>query len=395
MKQKNWKTVKLKSISEYIQRGKSPKYTDLSELPVVNQKCVRLNGIDRAHLKYVHPDQFPNWNEERYLKDGDLLWNSTGTGTIGRACLYQQTRVNEKIVVDSHVTIVRPNKELASKYLFYWINGPVIQGKVIAMQAGSTNQVELSKSAIEDTIIPLPPLLEQHRIAAILDKADGLRRKRAETIKLLDQFLRSVFLEMFGDPNTNPKGWQKHKLNQIGTLDRGKSKHRPRNAPELLGGAYPLVQTGDVANCGGYITKYEQRYSELGLKQSRMWPRGTLCITIAANIAKTGILNFDACFPDSIVGFTPSKNVRTEYVQFWLSFLQKKLEETAPESAQKNINLRILRNLDVPLPPLDLQNKFISVVMRNKKIKENMEHETAELGLLFNSLAQRAFRGEL
>ncbi len=288
-----------------------------------------------------------------------------------------------------YVEILKQN-EVDLKYLYYALKKANLGSKKITTSIPGLNRDEIYR-----TLIYLPPLPEQRRIATILDKADAIRRKRTETIKLLDQFLRSVFLEMFGDPNTNPKGWQKHKLDQIGTLDRGKSKHRPRNAPELLGGVYPLVQTGDVANCGGYITKYEQTYSELGLKQSRMWPKGTLCITIAANIAKTGILTFDACFPDSIVGFTPSKNVRTEYVQFWLSFLQKKLEETAPESAQKNINLRILRNLDVPLPPLDLQNKFISVVIRNKKIKENMEHETAELGLLFDSLAQRAFRGEL
>ena len=128
----------------------------------------------------------------------------------------------------------------------------------------------------------------------------------------MEDFLRSAFLEMFGDPVTNPKGWPLIKFSEIGELDRGKSQHRPRNAPELLGGPYPLIQTGDVANSGGYIRSYKSTYSEIGLKQSRMWPKGTLCITIAANIAKTGILTFDACFPDSVVGFSPNKKTNTE-----------------------------------------------------------------------------------
>lgn len=93
----------------------------------------------------------------------------------------------------------------------------------------------------------------------------------------------------------------------MGELAREKSKNRPRNAPELLNGPYPLIQTGDIANAGIYLKEYTQTYSELGLKQSKMWKKGTLCITIAANIAKTSILTFDACFPDSVVAFIPSE----------------------------------------------------------------------------------------
>ena len=134
---------------------------------------------------------------------------------------------------------------------------------------------------------------------------------------------------MFGDPVTNPKGWEKKKLNELGELSRGKSKHRPRNAPELLGGPYPLVQTGDIANAGIYLKEYTQTYSELGLKQSKLWDKGTLCITIAANIAKTSILTFDACFPDSVVEFIPNDKTNNMFIQFWMFFLQKILEDSA------------------------------------------------------------------
>jgi len=128
--------------------------------------------------------------------------------------------------------------------------------------------------------------------------------------------------------------------------------------------------------------------SEIGLKQSKIWPKGTLCITIAANIAKTGILTFDACFPDSVVGFTPNLLSTTEYVQFWLSFLQKILEEKAPESAQKNINLNILRNLDAPLPPIDLQKKFSFQVGKVETLKEKQRVNNHCSSNLFNNIMQ-------
>ncbi|WP_084670063.1 restriction endonuclease subunit S [Duganella zoogloeoides] len=196
-----------------------------------------------------------------------------------------------------------------------------------------------------------------------------MRRKRQESIRLADDFLRAVFIDMFGDPVTNPKGWQVQQLADLGSLDRGVSKHRPRNDPSLLGGSHPLIQTGEVANCDGYIRSYTSTYSDKGLLQSKLWPAGTLCITIAANIAKTGILLFPACFPDSIVGFAAPTHATVEYVRFWLSFLQKTLEANAPESAQKNINLAILRNLRVPVPPIDLVRRFAAIVSATESIR--------------------------
>ena len=202
---------------------------------------------------------------------------------------------------------------------------------------------------------------------------------RKKQLSQYDQIVNARFIEMFGDPSVNPKGWPLRKLGNLGELNRGVSKHRPRNAPELLGGIYPLIQTGDVANSATYISGYTSTYSELGLKQSRMWPKGTLCITIAANIAKTGILDFDACFPDSVVGFIPDKIVDTLYIHYWFSFFQKILEEQAPQSAQKNINLKILRDLNVMVPPYGLQEQFINFVYQVNKskvaIKRGMYYE--------------------
>ncbi|MDB5863479.1 MAG: hypothetical protein JWO70_1285 [Betaproteobacteria bacterium] len=243
--------------------------------------------------------------------------------------------------------------------------------------------------------MPLPPVVEQRRIAAILDKADALRVKRLAALAQLDGLTQSIFLDMFGDPVINARKWPQQLFSEVGTLDRGASKHRPRNAPELLGGPYPLVQTGEIANCNGYIREYRSTYSEIGLRQSKIWPAGTLCITIAANIAKTGLLTFDACFPDSIVGFRAEDPATVEFVRNWLSFLQKSLEDAAPESAQKNINLALLRNLLVPLPPIEVQHEFASRVDAVERLKTAHRASLRELDTLFVSLQHRAFRGEL
>lgn len=269
-----------------------------------------------------------------------------------------------------------------------------LKSKLEAMAPATTVAI-VTKSKFETLEIPLPPLPEQKRIAAILDQADELRRKRRRSIEVLNALPQAVFVKMFGDPRNNPKCWPSSALGSVGSLDRGVSKHRPRNDPILLGGPYPLVQTGDIANCDGYVRASSGSYSEEGLKQSKLWPKGTLCITIAANIGKTGILTFDACFPDSIVSFTPGRSVRSEYVQHWMSFIQRKLEDDAPQFAQKNINLAILRALSIPLPPVTLQDEFVRQVGSvYQTVSANNAH-LSKLDVLFSSLQHRAFSGQL
>ena len=291
--------------------------------------------------------------------------------------------------------VLRPdNNKLCCNYLFHWVKTSAFVDDMVAKATGASYPA-VSDRIIVESPIPLPPLPEQRRIAAILDQADALRAKRREALAQLDSLTQSIFIEMFGDPVANPMGWQVVELRSIGTLDRGISKARPRNAPELLDGPYPLIQTGDVSNCDGYIRKYATSYSEAGLRQSKLWPEGTLCITIAANIAKTGILKFSACFPDSVVGYLAPNVGTVEYVRVWLSFLQKTLEDSAPMSAQKNINLAILRQLEVPLPPQPLQDRFSSCLKSIESMKASHRAALAESNALFASLQHRAFSGQL
>lgn len=164
-----------------------------------------------------------------------------------------------------------------------------------------------------------------------------------------------------------PDGWEWSRLPDLGELARGKSKHRPRNDPKLyIDGDIPLIQTGDVSSAkstGGRIITYTAKYNQEGLEQSRLWSKGTLCITIAANIADSGIMSFDACFPDSVVGFTPFiEEMDVKYFDLFIRTAKADLETFAPSTAQKNINLQILSDLFVPLPPLNELNLIVSKV---------------------------------
>jgi type I restriction enzyme S subunit len=237
---------------------------------------------------------------------------------------------------------------------------------------------------------------DQIRIAHLLGKVEGLIAQRKQHLQQLDDLLKSVFLEMFGDPVRNEKGWTPAPLEQLGSINRGVSKHRPRNEPKLLGGRHPLIQTGEVSNAGTYITTYTQTYSDLGFVQSKRWPAGTLCITIAANIAKTGILTFDACFPDSVVGFVAHEGEsNTLYVLGLFWFFQTILEKNAPAAAQRNINLEILRGLSVPKPPIELQDEFATIVEKVECLKSRCRESLTDMEALYSALSQQAFKGEL
>ena len=146
--------------------------------------------------------------------------------------------------------------------------------------------------------------------------------------------------------------WVEKSLDELGTVGRGRSRHRPRDAAHLYGGPFPFVQTGDVKHAGLYLRNFEQTYSEAGLGQSKLWPSGTLCITIAANIADTAILGIDACFPDSVIGFIADKTkADTRFIKYLFDALLKKKYQTFSQGvAQDNLSQEKLLSLKLTLP---------------------------------------------
>ena len=280
--------------------------------------------------------------------------------------------------------------ELDMRYFMYYLKSNAFKNQLSRHIVGSA-QLNFGPSHLKKMTFPMVAMERQRYIVDNLEKVYTLISLRKEQLRKLDQLVKSRFIELFGDPVYNNNGLPAKKLCELGSLDRGRSQHRPRNDPKLLNGPYPLIQTGEVASAGLYITEYKNTYSELGLQQSKMWKAGTLCITIAANIAQTAILTFDACFPDSVVGFVPNDAVSAIYMHYWFGFFQKILEEQAPQVAQKNINLKILSDLDVMVPTKEQQERFVAFVEQADKSKLTIQQSLDELQLLKKSLMQQYF----
>lgn len=254
---------------------------------------------------------------------------------------------------------------------------------------GSTMQ-GISNDGIKKIVILLPPLLEQNKIAEILSTVDReieqINIVIFQTEKLKKGLMNNLFTKGIGhkkfkdtEIGTIPQEWGLSELSKVAKVERGKFSHRPRNAPEFYGGDIPFIQTGDVVNSNGKISSYTQTLNEKGLYVSKLFKKGTIVITIAANIGDTGILQFDSCFPDSLIGITPSEKVDSIFLEYYLRTQKEYLNSISTQSAQKNINLEKLNPLPIILPEKDEQRKIASIlssvdekILINKKYKEKL-----------------------
>lgn len=170
--------------------------------------------------------------------------------------------------------------------------------------------------------------------------------------------------------------WKTKRLDELGIVARGKSKHRPRNDPSLYGGRYPFIQTAEVKSANMYITEYKQTYNDKGLLQSKIWDSGTLCITIAANIADTAILTFPACFPDSIVGFIPYEGIAdTRYIKYCFDLMQQNFKQISQGATQDNLSLEKLATIKFPVPDLKLQQRIADILSAYDDLIENNQKQ--------------------
>ena len=183
--------------------------------------------------------------------------------------------------------------------------------------------------------------------------------------------------------------WEYKTLDQLGEVSRGRSKHRPRNDPSLFGGDYPFIQTADVKAANFYITEYDTTYNEKGLAQSKLWHPGTLCITIAANIADTGILAMDACFPDSVMGFLPYEGVAdVRFVKYCFDILQQNCKKISQGAAQDNLSWEKLSTILFPAPPIEVQKRIADMLSAYDDLIENNQKQIK----LLEEAAQRLYK---
>jgi len=298
---------------------------------------------------------------------------------------------------------IYPNEpeKLLPEFLYANLHGRYQEIRQMTGDSGNDRR-GLNMNLIKRMEIPIAPIPDQLRIVHILDEAfEGMATAKANSERnlqnaraLFESHLQSVFTQ-------RGPGWKQKTLAEIATtFGRGKSKHRPRNEPHLYGGKYPFIQTGDIRNANHTITEYSQTYSEAGLAQSKLWPKGTICITIAANIAETGILDFDACFPDSVIGVvTNPKEAEGDFVEYLLQSFKAHLQAKGKGSAQDNINMATFEHERFPFPTVTEQKQ---IVVKLDDLREETQHlesiyerKLAALEALKKSLLNEAFTGKL
>ncbi|OPF20364.1 type I restriction endonuclease subunit S [Microcystis aeruginosa KW] len=325
------------------------------------------------------------------LAEGDIVFARTGA-TTGKSYLIRHCPQNS--IFASYLIRVRPSKDVDSGYLSrffqtssYW--------RQINLNTSGTAQGGVNATKLKTLLVPLPPLEEQRRIAAILDKADGVRRKRKEAIRLTEELLKSTFLEMFGDPVTNPKGWEKIKLGNLCTIVRGGS---PRPINDYLGGSIPWIKIGDATEGDDiYIHKTAEAIKPDGVKKSRYLEPGSLIFAnCGVSLGFARILKIAGCIHDGWLALSDlDKSINQIFLLKLLNSITEHFRAIAPAGTQPNLNTTIMKNFEIPVPPIDLQEKFAVVshyltdsIQKNSEMFKESEN-------LFNSLLQRAFRGEL
>lgn len=329
-----------------------------------------------------------------YLQKGDILVARL-PDPLGRACIFP---FDGQYITAVDIAIVRIKRhDINPKYVMYMINSPGFRAEIKKFESGTTRK-RISRKNLDKIQFDIPTLREQNHVVthieelfSQLDASISELKTAKERLKVYQQ---AVLKEAF-------KQCEKFvPLSTLGELGRGRSKHRPRNDSALFeGGKYPFIQTGDVKAASKYITSFSKKYGEFGLQQSKLWPKGTLCITIAANIAETAFLGIDACFPDSVVGFTPQGNILPEYVRFFIESQKQRLWAFAPATAQKNINLDTLENLVIPYCSLEEQVQIVKEIDSRitvcDSIKQTIDIALQQAEALRQSILKKAFEGGL
>ena len=268
----SWETLKLGDVTEFIRNGKSVKQSkEVNGLPITRIETIWNSSIDTTRVGYAGLSE---GEAKGYLLErGDVLFSHINSlDHIGKCAMYSGEP--EKLVHGMNLLCIRPKKGLMySKFLTYLLRTKEFNGKLLSVTNKSVNQASVSTTNLKNISISLPPREQQKRIAAILDKADELRAKRRRAIAKLDELLKSVFLELFGDPVTNPKGWGKRRLDSLGKVVTGNTPSRQKQA--FYGSGIEWIKSDNINTSLHYLTEAEEHLSEQGEKVGRTAPPGS------------------------------------------------------------------------------------------------------------------------
>jgi len=346
-------------------------------------------GFNFSKLKKI-PRKFYDSMVKGVVKPNDILIVKDGA-TTGKVSFVDNGFPYKEAAINEHVFLLRYcDEKVFPKYVFWHLFSPVGKKQILKDFRGATVG-GISKGFLDKVEISLPSPKEQKRVAAILDKADAIRRKRQQAIKLAADFLRATFLDMFGDPITNPKGWPVFPLEKVGKISTGTTPSSDKAG--MFGGNIPFITPGDLENGNEEIKRF---VTEEGSRNSRTVRKGsTLVCCIGATIGKIGIAQERSAFNQQINAIEWHDAVNDLYGLTAMGFLKDLVIDRAIKTTLPILKKSEFEKINIPVPPQAIQTKYDKIFQYNSTMKAKKKSLNNFSNILFNSLTQRAFRGEL
>lgn len=377
----NWKKVKLGEICEFLSgfAWSAKNFKESGKMPIIRIQ----------NMCSDKPDDFIYWDEkydEKFIiKKNDLLLSLSGSIKID----YWK---GVDALLNQRIVKITSNSSVSDRWFFWQMQSGLKKIEKMGKWALVNN---VSITDLKNLEIPLPDLATQKHIAEVLDKADALRQQNRQLLAQYDKLLQSTFIELFGDPVKNPKGWEVKKLGEVAKAERGRFSPRPRNDPSYFDGIYPFIQTGDISSSNHRLTKWQQTLNEKGTKVSKRFDKGTIVVAIVgATIGASAILEIGTYAPDSVIGITVNNKFLNNYfLEYVLRYWKPIFLAQAPATARANINLETFKPLPIPVPPLPLQQHFAKIVEQIEAQKAQAQTALAESEALFEGLLAGYFNG--
>lgn len=392
-----WEMVRLGDVFFQIKNGASIKQTaGLSGIPITRIETISNSFLDYEKLGYadISDDSFQDF----YLENGDILMSHINSWThLGKNAIVEN--INHKIIHGMNLLLLRGNKDLLfPKYSKYYFDSEDFKLQLNKISNQSVNQSSFSVTKLKDLQIPLPPLAIQKRIAEVLDAADALRRKDQQLLQKYDELAQAVFVDMFGDPVRNEKGWEVKRLGEVGKITTGNTPSRM----ELENYNHKYVEwikTDNIEERTFFVSKASEYLSEVGAKKGRIVPVGSLLVTCIAgsidSIGRAALTNREVSFNQQINAIEPNENTNSFFLYFLFKHFRKYIQSHASNGMKRMISKGEFEKIKIILPDLNIQQEFERKIRLLIVLKEKMEDVFLNSDTLFQTLLHQAFKGEL
>lgn len=375
---------------------------------------IPLNSEQRFEIKGEFPYYGANGVQgyiSKYIFDDDLILIAEDGGNFEQfATRPIAYRVNGKCWVNNHAHILKAKETFSQGFIFYSLE----HKDILYFIAGGTRS-KLTQGELRKIVISHPEKNEADKIAQILSTADEAIEQTQRLIEKYNRIKRGLMQDLLTrgiDAGGNirskqthkftvkngievPDDWEVVRLEEVAEIKRGKFTHRPRNEPRFYGGEFPFIQTGDISRClGRTLNDFTQTLNDEGIKISKKFPKNTIVLTIAANIGDTALLGREMYLTDSVVGIIVNENQIPRFVEMWLRKNKEMLSATAPQSAQKNINLETLKPLPIPFVSFEEQIKIVNAYEAEIRVVEQLENNLSKLQAIKKGLMQDLLSGK-